>query len=171
MREKWHFSENTFFVVLILRTIVIFHIPKKIIKNRKKERMWFPNRIHTVTSELNCIQFSSVAQSCLTLCDPMNCSTPGLSVHHQLPEFTQTHVHWVGVAIQPSHPLSSPSITWRRWGRNKITKVTSLKNSVLTIKCLDEVSFLFILSGVYWASVISKLIFLSGLGNFHPLII
>ena len=51
---------------------------------------------------------SSVAQSCLTLCDPMNCSTPGLPVHHQLPEFTQTHVHRVSVAIQPSHPLSSP---------------------------------------------------------------
>ena len=55
------------------------------------------------------VQFSSVAQSCPTLCDPMNCSTPGLPVHHQLPEFTQTHVHWVGDAIQPSHPLSSPS--------------------------------------------------------------
>ena len=53
--------------------------------------------------------FSSVAQSCLTLCDPMNCSTPGLPVHHQLPESTQTHVYWVGDAIQPSHPLSSPS--------------------------------------------------------------
>ena len=55
------------------------------------------------------VQFSSVAQSCLTLCDPMNCSTLGLPVHHQLPEFTQTHVHRVGDAIQPSHPLSSPS--------------------------------------------------------------
>ena len=55
------------------------------------------------------VQFSSVAQSCPTLCDPMNCSTPGLSVHHQLPESTQTHVHRVGDAIQPSHPLSSPS--------------------------------------------------------------
>ena len=54
-------------------------------------------------------QFSPVTQSCLTLCDPMNRSTPGLPVHHQLPEFTQTHVHWVGDAIQPSHPLSSPS--------------------------------------------------------------
>ena len=52
---------------------------------------------------------SSVAQSCLTLCDPMNHSTPGLPVHHQLPVFTQTHVHWVSDAIQPSHPLSSPS--------------------------------------------------------------
>ena len=55
------------------------------------------------------IQFSSVAQSCLTFRDPMNCSMPGLPVHHQLPEFTQTHVHWVSDAIQPSHPLSSPS--------------------------------------------------------------
>ena len=54
-------------------------------------------------------QFSSVTQSCLTLCNPMNHSTPGLPVHHQLPEFTQTHVHWVSDAIQPSHPLSSPS--------------------------------------------------------------
>ena len=55
------------------------------------------------------IQFSSVAQSCPTPCDPMNCSTPGLPVHHQLPEFTQTHVHRVSDAIQPSHPRSSPS--------------------------------------------------------------
>ena len=55
------------------------------------------------------VQFSSVAQSCPTLCDPMNHSTPGLPVHHQLPEFTQTHVRWVSDAIQPSHPLSSPS--------------------------------------------------------------
>ena len=54
-------------------------------------------------------QFSSVTQSCLTRCNPMNRSTPGLPVHHQLLEFTQTLVHWVGDAIQPSHPLSSPS--------------------------------------------------------------
>ena len=57
---------------------------------------------------LSSFQFSSVTQSCPTLCDPMNCSTPGLPVHHQLPEFTQTHAHRVGDAIQPSHPLSSP---------------------------------------------------------------
>ena len=53
--------------------------------------------------------FSSVAQSCLTLCDPMNCRTPGLPLHHQLPDFTQIHVHRVGDAIQPSRPLSPPS--------------------------------------------------------------
>ena len=55
------------------------------------------------------VQFSSVTQSCLTLCHPMDCSMPGLPVHHQLLELTQTHVHQVGDAIQPSHPLSSPS--------------------------------------------------------------
>ena len=68
--------------------------------------------------EWESVQFSSVAQSCPTLCDPMNRSTPGLPVHHQLPEFTQTHVHRVGDAIQPSHlllsllllPLIPPSI-------------------------------------------------------------
>ena len=54
------------------------------------------------------VQFSSVTQSCPTLCDPMNHSMPGLPVHHQLPEFTQTHIHRVGDAIQPFHPLSSP---------------------------------------------------------------
>ena len=55
------------------------------------------------------VQFSSVTQSCPTLSNPMNRSTPGLPVHHQLPEFTQTHVHQVSDAIQPSHPLSAPS--------------------------------------------------------------
>ena len=59
----------------------------------------------------NPVQFSSAAQSCRTLCDPMNRSMPGLPVHHQLPEFTQTHVHRVSDAIQPSHPLSFPSPT------------------------------------------------------------
>ena len=54
------------------------------------------------------VQFSSVAQSCPTLCDAMNRNMPGLPVHHHLPEFTQTHVHRVGDAIQPSHPLLSP---------------------------------------------------------------
>ena len=56
------------------------------------------------------LQFSSVDQSCLTLCDPMNHSMPGLPVHHQLPESTQIHVHWVGDAIQLSYPLWSPSL-------------------------------------------------------------
>ena len=58
-------------------------------------------------SQFNSVLFDSVTQSYLTLCDPMDCSTPALPVHHQLPEFIQTHVHWVSDAIQPSHPLSS----------------------------------------------------------------
>ena len=78
---------------------------------------WFPLGLTSLISlqskglsrVFSTVQFSSVAQSCPTLCDPMNCSTPGLPVHHQLPEFTQTHVPRVSDAIQPSHPLSSPS--------------------------------------------------------------
>ena len=71
-----------------------------------------PRSTHTKHNELaphTCWdQFSSVTQSSLTLCDPMDCSTPGFPVHHQLPELAQTHVHQVGDAIQPSHSLSSP---------------------------------------------------------------
>ena len=70
---------------------------------------WFFKIIKCSSYPFSSVQFSSVTQSCPTLCDPMTCSTPGLPVHHQLPEFTQTHVHWVNDAIQPSHPLSSPS--------------------------------------------------------------
>ena len=62
-----------------------------------------------IIEKASSVQFSSVTQSCPILCDPMNRSTPGLPVHHQLPEFTQIHVHRLGDAIQQSHPLSSPS--------------------------------------------------------------
>ena len=71
----------------------------------KSRHVTLPTKVHLVSS----VQFSSVAQSCPTLCNPMNHSTPGLPVHHHLPEFTQTHVHRVRDAIQPSHPGSSPS--------------------------------------------------------------
>ena len=70
----------------------------------------FEHYFASMWNECNCVvQFSSVAQSCPTFCNPRNRSMPGLLVHHQLLESTQTHVHWVGDAIQPSHPLSSPS--------------------------------------------------------------
>ena len=72
--------------------------------HENKRRLHLGKKVMT-----NLVQFSSCTQSCPTLCDPMNRSTPGLPVHHQLSEFTQTHVHRVGDAIQPSHPLSSPS--------------------------------------------------------------
>ena len=89
-------------------------------KNKKKYiRIIFPEmevscaplRCYVLTETVLCssVQFSSVAQSCLTLCDPLNCSTPGLPVHHHLLEFTQTHVYRVCDAIQPSHPGSSLS--------------------------------------------------------------
>ena len=66
-------------------------------------------KINKIINKINSVQFSSVTQSCPTLCDPMDCSMPGLPVYRQLPELMQTHVHWVSDAIQPSHPLSSPS--------------------------------------------------------------
>ena len=66
--------------------------------------------IYIILYNIDSVQFSSVTQLCLTLCNPMNCSTPGLRVHHQLLEFTQTHVHQVSDAIQPSHPLSPATI-------------------------------------------------------------
>ena len=69
----------------------------------------FSFAFHFLPFQFSSVQFISVAQSCPTLCDPMNCSTPDLPVHHHLPEFTQTHIHRVRDAIQPSHPLSSPS--------------------------------------------------------------
>ena len=69
----------------------------------------FPRAAWVSSWHSGSVQFNTVAQSCLTLCDPMNRSSPGLPVHHQLLEFTQTHVHRVSDAIQPSHPLSSPS--------------------------------------------------------------
>jgi len=69
----------------------------------------FSHKLMSDCDPISSVQFSSFTQSCPTLCDPMNRSMPGLPVHHQLPEFTQTHIHRVSDAIQPSHPLSSPS--------------------------------------------------------------
>ena len=79
---------------------------RKTIENHSVEPSLFLSLIYFPSKYF---QFRSVTQSCPTLCDPMNRSTPGLPVHHQLLEFTQTHVHRVSDAIQPSHPLSSPS--------------------------------------------------------------
>ena len=80
------------------------------------------------------VQFISVAQSCPTLCDPMNGSTPGLPVHHKLLESTQTHIHWVGDAIQPSHPLSSPSPhTFKRSQHQGLCKRVSFSHQVAKV--------------------------------------
>ena len=76
--------------------------------NNNSQQQYSPQKIYTLVM-VGWDQFSSVAQSWMTLCDPMNCSTPGFPAHHQLPELAQTHVHQVGDVIQPSHPLSAPS--------------------------------------------------------------
>ena len=101
------------FIVSFRRWFLFFFSDKKIFQAQRID--WIIYLVHKLslfkvspTTHLPIVQFSSVAQSCPTLCDPMNISTPGLPVHHQLPEFTQT-VHWISDAIQPSHPLSSPS--------------------------------------------------------------
>ena len=86
------------------------------------------------------VQFSTDTQSCPTLCNPMNFSTPGLPVHHPLPEFTQTHVHWVGDGIQPSHPLLSPSPPTFNLSQNLSNE------SVLHIRCPKYWSFSFSIS-------------------------
>jgi len=107
------FSSNVVPLAYFCFSCLCFGVPYKniIAKIQVKE----PTKNHQESlscysnGKLYSVQFSSVAQSCPTLCYPMNCSTPGLPVHHQLPEFTQTHVHRVSDAIQPSHPLSSPS--------------------------------------------------------------
>ena len=84
----------------------VFVLPNSSI--REKSASFVSNKV--IKAHMTAVrQFSSVAQSCPTLCDPLDCSTPGLPVYHQLPKFTQTHVHRIGDAIQPSHPLSSPS--------------------------------------------------------------
>ena len=97
--NKWIFGTVGVSLCLVFpqnQWVIMHHVPKGLFG----KSIWR----HTV-------QFTSVAQSCQSLCDPMNCSTPGLPVHHYLLEFTQTHVHWVRDVIQPSHPRSSPSPT------------------------------------------------------------
>ena len=86
---------------------------------------------------------SSVTQACPTLCDPMDCSTPGFPVHHQLPEPTQTHVHWVGDAIKSSNPLSSPSPPTFKLSQNQgLFQWVSTLNQVAQVLELQHQSFL-----------------------------
>ena len=97
-------------------------------------------------------QFSSVTQSCLTLYDTMDCSMPGLPVHHQLPELTQTHIHWVSDAIQPLHPLSSPSPPFKlsqhqglfQWVSSlyQVAKVVEFQLQHQSFQCIFRTDFL-----------------------------
>ena len=103
LRDPFPSSENTLYHIPCIRT------PISSSASRVTPNSHYSRYLKNFLINYILIQFSSVTQSCPTLCDPMNCSTPELPAHHQLPEFTQTHVHWVGDAIQPSHPLLSPS--------------------------------------------------------------
>ena len=114
-KEEWNWRNQPAQLQTILQSYS--HQDSMVLAQRQKYRSVEQNRklrdkstqpMDTL-SLASSVQFSSVAQLCPTLCDPMNRNTPGLPVHHHLPEFTQTHVHRVHDAIQPSHPLSSPS--------------------------------------------------------------
>ena len=95
---------NTWEITILIQK----NISPNSVSYRDSKRIFAKINISEINDCLYDYQFSSVAQLCPTLCDPMNCSTLSLPVHHQLPEFTQTHAHRVSDAIQPSHPLSSP---------------------------------------------------------------
>ena len=98
-------------------------------------------------NSIRLFQFSSVAQSCLTLWNPKDCSMPGFPVHYQLWELTQIHVHWVGDAIQPTHPLSSPSPTFNlsqhqglfQWvsSSNQVAKVLEFQLQLQSFQCIS----------------------------------
>ena len=107
----YHFLKSIWKKVSVFCRLLLYRIWKifTIVKILLSLNRWSFVLFQKLWVQFSSVQFSSVAQSCLTLCDPVNNSTPGLPVHHQLLEFTQTHVYWVGDAIQPSHPLSSPS--------------------------------------------------------------
>ena len=110
------------------------------------------------------VHFSSVAQSCLTLCDPMDCNTPGFPVYHQLPELTQTHVHWVGDPILPPHPLLSPSsLAFNlsqhqglfQWvGSHQVVKVLELQLQHQSFQWIFRVDFLW--DWLVWSSCCPK---------------
>ena len=110
------------------------------------------------------VQFSLVAQSCSTLCDPMDCSMPGFPVHHQLPEFTQTHVHWVSDVIQPSHPLLSPSPAFNlsqhqglfKWVRSSPSGGQSIRVSASASVLSTHIQDWFPLGWTGWISLLSK---------------
>ena len=106
------------------------------------------------------LQFSSAAQLCLTLCDPLDCSMLGLPVHHQPLEFTQTHVHWVTDAIQPSHPLSSPLLPPSIFPRIFFKWVSSLCQVTKVLEFqLQHQSFQWILSPTLYTSPMQQVIY------------
>ena len=129
------------------------HSPRS---HRTRNTMW-------CDSQMQESQFSSVTQSCPTLWDPMDCSTPGLPVYHQPPELTQTHVHWIGDAIQPSHPLSSPSAAFNLSHHQVFSNESALCIRCQSIRVSASASVLpmniqdrFPLGWTSWISLLSK---------------
>ena len=120
---------NMILIHLLLYCWINLHQTDK----RKGGKMWRHEASRVLMSCWE-LQFSSVAQSCLTLCNAMNCSTPGLPMYYQLPESTQTHVHCVGGAIQPSHPLSSPSPAFNLSQRQGLFQWVSSSHQVAKVK-------------------------------------
>ena len=107
------------------------------------------------------VQFSSVPQSSLTLCDPMDCSTPGFPVHHELQEFTQAHVHWVSDATQPSHPLSSPyppafNLSQHQGLFEWVLPVRHIQNSILELFCRTKTPTKWKMLTTWWNILHSK---------------
>ena len=137
---------------LIYKTKIVTDIENQVTVTRKgvRERINWEAGIEIYT--LSSVQFSSVSQSCPILCNPMNRSTPGLPVHHQLPEFTQTQAHRVGDAIQSSHPLSSPS--------PPAPNPSQHQGLFEWVNCLHQVAKVleFQLQHVKWASLVAQLV-------------
>ena len=103
-------------------------------------------------------QFSSIIQSCLILCDPMDCSTPDFPVHHKLLEFTQIHVHWIGDAVQPSHPLSSPSpLALNLYQNQSLFKWVSSSHQVARVLefQLQHLSFQWLFRTMHWLDLLA----------------
>ena len=137
--KTWHtsdskcpfpFSALSFFVCLFVFTlnhIILSSVPKSF-------KYQMPNWHHfRYLWVLDSVHFSSVTQSCPTLCNPIDCSMPGLPVHHQLPEFTQTHVHWVSDVIQSSHPWSHPLLE-KRWQYHKVCSLLDCGHGHIFLK-------------------------------------
>ena len=129
----------------------LFNVIKKYLV---QGREWKRKGKKTVLQGYRLLLFSSFAQSCLTLCDPMACNTPGFPVHHQLLEFTQTHVCWVGDAIQPSHPLSFPSPPAFNLSQHQVAKILELQVQHQSFQWIFKIDFLW--DGLVWSPCSSR---------------
>ena len=144
--RRWqkHLSLPYKLILVLLKYYICLYPAKKVTLENECETL-----SHCDNCRVYAIHLSSVAQSCLTLCNPMDCSTPGLPVHHQLPEFTQTRVHWVSDAIQPSHPLLSLSPpTFNLSQHQGLLKWVSSLHQVAKVLILSETYLFYMFSQI-----------------------